>query len=351
MGKRLGRDVKQSLKKAREAALLAIETYNKPAVSFRSGGYIVLMVIAWNSLFHAIFFERKKKPFYKDGYFYKKRDGEFIFWELSKCVKKYFESDTQNPVRVNLSLFIPLRNMIEHKHMPEIDASLFGECQAMLINFDKMLEKEFGIEYCLRESLSFAVQLFPSSQSLNAAVQSNPANKPIVDFIKNYRSSISTEVHRSGEYSFKAFLIQVGNHDSKDALPVHFTRWDRLSDEEKRNVDRVAALIKNKVVHVPVANADLIKPGKVVRLVQQGLGNPKVTKNGQRKDKYNQHTHTLCWKKYEVRPNSNSTNPENTKPEYCVYDQPNNCYLYTQAWVDFLVDEMKNEEKYTGLWE
>lgn len=48
-------NVKNCLNKARESALLAVETYNKPATSFKSGGYIVLMCIAWTSLFHAIF--------------------------------------------------------------------------------------------------------------------------------------------------------------------------------------------------------------------------------------------------------------------------------------------------------
>ncbi len=43
------------------------------------------------------------------------------------------------------------------------------ECQAMLLNFDEMLEKEFGEKYCLRESLSLSLQLFPFSnlQRLN----------------------------------------------------------------------------------------------------------------------------------------------------------------------------------------
>jgi len=58
-------NVKQCLEKSRDSALLAIETYNKPAIKFRSGGYVVLMVIAWTSLFHAIFYRNKIKPYRK----------------------------------------------------------------------------------------------------------------------------------------------------------------------------------------------------------------------------------------------------------------------------------------------
>ena len=59
MSRGLPNNVKQCLEKSRDSALLAIETYNKPAIKFRSGGYIVLMVIAWTSLFHAIFLPKQ----------------------------------------------------------------------------------------------------------------------------------------------------------------------------------------------------------------------------------------------------------------------------------------------------
>lgn len=49
--KRIGKNVKPYFSKARNSALLAIEAYNKPAVSFRSAGYIALMVIACSALF------------------------------------------------------------------------------------------------------------------------------------------------------------------------------------------------------------------------------------------------------------------------------------------------------------
>jgi hypothetical protein len=52
---RIGKNLRPYLQKAKDSALLAIEVYNKPAIKFRSAGYIALMVIAWTALFHAIF--------------------------------------------------------------------------------------------------------------------------------------------------------------------------------------------------------------------------------------------------------------------------------------------------------
>lgn len=350
MPRGLPKAVKKCLEKARDSALLAVETYNKPAIKFKSGGYIVLMVISWTAMFHAIFFKQKKKPYYKQNNRFIKKDGDYCYWELSTCITKYFENNN-NPIRKNLEFFIPLRNLVEHKSIPEIDSDIFAECQAMLLNFDKVMEIEFGIKYCIRESLSFALQIYPSSKSLNNAIIANPSTKPIVDFIKSYRSSITADIINSGEYSFKAFLIQVANHQSKSTLPIQFVAYDKLDDAQKNNVNRVAALVKNKFVHIPVSNKDLLKPSIIVKKVQTALGNPQIIRNGKEKDKFNMDTHTRCWKKYEVRPENGHHNPEITKSEYCIYDQPNDTYLYTMDWADFLIEEMAKEEEYNSLYE
>jgi Protein of unknown function (DUF3644) len=130
----LPRQVKAALEKARDSAILAVEVYNKPAVKFKSGGYITLMVIAWTSLFHAIFFKRKTKPFHrKSNRRFEKIDGDFKHWELDECLRRHYGSLTKEPVRKNLEFFILLRNKIEHRSMPQLDPSIFGECQAMLL--------------------------------------------------------------------------------------------------------------------------------------------------------------------------------------------------------------------------
>lgn len=350
MSRGLPNNVKQCLEKSRDSALLAIETYNKPAIKFRSGGYIVLMVIAWTSLFHAIFYRNKTKPYRrkKGSNRFETKEGDYCYWSLDECLQEYFKADTQNPIRKNLEFFIPLRNKIEHKSLPQIDPDLFAECQAMLLNFDKILEQEFGLDYCIRESLSFSLQLFPSSENLAAAIKSNPDAKKIKAFIEKYRSTLTTDILESGKYSFKAFLLQVANHQSKDALPIQFFRYDQLSDEEKENVSKFAVLVKEK--EKPVSGKDLLLPGKVVKDVQKKLGNPKIERYGNKKDKFNFDTHTRCWKKYNIRPTNNSPNPSATDTRYCIYDEPSGQYRYTKAWVTFLIEKMSDENEYNSLY-
>lgn len=346
----LPNNVRVSLEKARDAALLAVEIYNKPAVKFKSGGYISLMVIAWTALFHSIFYKKNIKPYYKqpNGRF-KKREGDFLYWELEECLNQYYQSDVMNPAKINLEFFIPLRNKIEHKSLPQIDSNIFGECQALLLNLDELIEKEYGLKYCVRESLSFSLQLFPSTDSLSTAVKQNPLAKPVVEFINRYRSSVSTEVFESNKYSFKAFLIQVANNKSEGVLPVQFVHYDKLTDNQKAELGKFVAMVKFK--EVGVSNIDTMKAKHVVQLVQKGLGNPKKkSMNGKRTiDKFNAIVHTLCWKKYKVRPVAESSKPELTNSKYCIYDKPHNDYTYTQDWVDFLIEKMKDEEEYQSL--
>ena len=344
----LPRQTKSALEKARDSALLGVEVYNKPAVKFKSGGYITLMVIAWTALLHAVFFKRKVKPFYKkaNGHF-EKIEGDFKYWELDECLCQYFKTDTGNPVRKNLEFFIPLRNRIEHRSMPKLDGSIFGECQAMLLNFDEMLEKEFGSKYCLRECLSFSLQLFPSSETLVEAVKHDPAAKHVADFIQRYRSTVSSETIASGKYSFKAFLIQVANHKSEHALPIQFVHYDKLSEDERKQVAHLVAMVKFK--EVPVSNLDEMKAGEVVKRVQQGLGNPKAIRAGKEVDRFNLDTHARCWRKHKIRPPGGSQKPEHTNSTYCIYDNRHNDYGYKPAWVEFLVEELKKPGEFDSL--
>lgn len=340
--------VKAQLNKALDSALLAVETYNKPAVKFKSGGYIVLMCIAWTALFHAIFIKKKIKPIYKEkNGRYKKVNGDLQYWELKTCVTKYFADN--NPIRKNLEFFIPLRNKIEHKFLPQLDANIFAECESLLLNFDKILECEFGVQYCLRETLSFALQLFPSSETLCAATKANKDYESIMAFISQYRSAISTDIINSGEYAFKAFLIQVANHKSKDALPIQFYPYDKMTEEDKKKVEKIATLIKEK--HIPVSNDDKIKPAIVVKRVQEALDNAKVERGNKIVDRFNMDTHRRCWKRYDIRPEANSEHPEFTNARYCVYDSMNKNYGYTQAWVEFLIEKMRDDDEYNALYE
>ena len=97
--------VKQLLMKAKDSAMLAVEFYNKPAVKFKSEGFIAMMIIAWTSLYHAYYLKQKKKPYFRKKNSGTKRphceiiieklpDGRIIkeqkWWDLQKCIQEFY---------------------------------------------------------------------------------------------------------------------------------------------------------------------------------------------------------------------------------------------------------------------
>lgn len=102
MPRGLPKSVKKCLEKSVDSALLAVETYNKPAVKFKSGGYIVLMVFL-GLLYFTLYSLNKKKTFCKTNNRFDKKDGDYCYWELSACLKEYFKTDTNNPIEKTLN--------------------------------------------------------------------------------------------------------------------------------------------------------------------------------------------------------------------------------------------------------
>lgn len=339
MSRGLPRKVKSALTKSRESALSAVEIYNKPAINFRAGGYIVLMNIAWTSALHAYFFRNKKKPYHrkKGSIRYETIDGDYRHWELKMCLREYFGDDTNNPIRKNLEFFIRIRNKIEHRSYSELDQIIFGECQALLLNYNSFIEEEFGKQYSLKETLAFSLQMYAEPIGIRDAIANNQELNEVVSFIEGYRSSIKKEVFESQSYSFKAFLIQVKNN-KKDTLAIKFIKYDSLSPLEQGEIDKIGVVLCKEKVQ-PIVNAGLKKPGTIVYEVNELLKGERWTGLS-----FNMHYHTKLWKELGVRPGGRSKYPEKTTEKYCKYDQPNSSYLYTPAWARKCYTEFKKSQ-------
>ncbi len=175
---------KSTLESSIDAALLAVEIYNKPRTAFRSEGYITLMIIAWTRLFHAYF-----NTTIGDRYYYKKKgryeivDGERKAWELGTCIKKY--GKLAAPVEKNLQFVISLRNKIEHRHIDkrEVDAIIFGECQALLYNYENLLIGKFGSSYALNEALVYSLQFSHLRTPKQEKANKSALSKDLADIV------------------------------------------------------------------------------------------------------------------------------------------------------------------------
>lgn len=331
------------VEKARLSALEAVAAYNNPMSPFRSGSFIVHMHIAWNALLLAVFLKRDIKPYYFDSETKKPEiiDGDYKTWDLSKCAKEYWKGGEYAAYK-NLEFFVGLRNKIEHSLMPELDLDIFGECQALLVNFENTITREFGDKYALIETLSMSLQFsrLRDQNQTNAVRKLHQSLTPeIKKYIDKFRSGLSDDIFSDMEYSFKVFLIpNVGNHRSKDSLAVEFVNYDTLEPEDADKYKRLVTLIRDR--KVPVANLDMMRAGEVARRVAAAIKPRKFTASAH---------HVRCWKHYGVRPLKGSKNPIDCKTKYCCYDDAHQDYVYTPAWVEFLIKELSDPDKYDQI--
>lgn len=340
MPRGLPKTVKDNIEKCQMSALAAVEAYNRPGKRFRTAQYLIMIVIAWTALFHAVNYKKNIKPWFKarNGR-YIRIDGDPKHWDLAECLKRHYGSK-HPPTRKNLEFLIGLRNKIEHRHLPELDASLYGECQASLLNLEEMLVDNFGDKYALMEQLAVSLQfssIVPSEKRKAARSLATGAAKTVREYIEKFRGDLNSTVLNSMKYSFNVFLVpKVSNREKVSDVAVEFIKVDEASEEELERLEKLNVLIKEK--KIPIANLDLYKPSQVMAKVN-AISTYKITIN----------SHASAWRFFEVRPDTGSANPSQCKPEFCVYDDAHKDYLYTQGWVNKCIEIFSNSEKFIEI--
>lgn len=329
-----------------DAALLAVEVYNKPRATFRTESFIALMIIAWNRLFHTYFHQQiGEKYFYrkKNSNRYERIDGERKAWDLRTCIRKF--DSLGEPEKANLEFFIRLRNKIEHRHIEkrELELLLFGECQALLINYENLLVELFGTEFALNENLAYSLQF-----STSRTKEQKDANKRALSadmaqlkkFIDMYRSALPQDVFDSQSYSVKLIQIPKISNTNRNDVAIEFVKWNSLSKEDQDAYSRVDVIIKDKIVKQPVVNLGAMKPTKILQLVEEKTG-----------VKLSHHDHKCLYTIFGVRPAPTETgDPFETIPEYCHYDEVHDDYVYYEAWADCLACIMKAGKMKQHMW-
>ena len=175
-----------------------------------------------------------------------------------------------------------------------------------------------------------------------------PESKPVVDFIQQFRSTISPDITASGRYSFKAFLIQVANHKSENALPIQFVHYDKLSEDERKKVANLVAMVKFK--EVPVSNLNVMKAGEVAKRVQQALGNPKIQRGKKQVDRFNVSVHRPAGKNIKFARQAGVPNPENPIIDIASTTRCTTITATLGSVADFLVEKLQDEKEFDSLY-
>lgn len=337
---RFSKKVDDLVDKARESALLAVQTYNNPLTVFRTPAYLILMNIALTALFHAIFERDAIECYYKksDGTPERIIDGEPASWELLKCANYYYQG-RNTAERANITFLVELRNKIEHRFLPQLDANVAAHCQAMLLNFEDLLRSEFGAFFAIGQSLALSLQFTEIASHQRETIKQFQANvyDSIRKDIDSFQLNLPDDILQSQKYAFRVFLIpRLGNHASSSDAAIEFIHFDITKPEEMKQYDRTVAMVKEKIVSVQVANQGKLKPSVVVRRVKEATGKP-----------FSINTHASAWKLYNVRPKK--LGPQGCNPEFCHYDEAHQDFVYTEKWVQFLITKVNDAQELLNI--
>jgi len=306
----------ERLIRSREAMILAVQVFNSPALRFKSEVFTMLAHVAWTYLLHE-HYERKKVKIVG-------KDGRSLL--LSQMLDRQ-DCPLSKGMKDNLRTLKILRDDVEHKLIGRADTRWLGLFQACCLNFDKAICELFGSRLTLSHDLSFAIQF--TKMNLEQLATLNRYEIPAhIDAIDARLTEGMTKAQIADlEYQFR--VVYTLDAVTKSRAHFQFVLPESAEGKDIRNV-----LVQHKLADHLYPH----KPGEVVSQVYQKTGKA-----------FTSHNHTQAWRKFEVRPRKGAAQPDNTKRAYCVYHAAHKDYTYSDQWIELLIAEVSDEQKFADL--
>ena len=300
---------------SREAALAAIQIYNNPLITFKTENFIVLMIIAWTYLFHAYYRANHiEYRYYKMGSkrrIFEKIDGQYKYWELSRCLKVEacpLDRDTKN----NILFLIGLRNQVEHSRAAELDTYLSGRYQACALNYNNYLKMLFGNKYALDEYLTYSIQFAEMNYQQEKVFAESEEKIPVSirSYIRQFDEALSDEEINSDRYSYRILF--------KKKLTGKRGQADRVIEFIAPESDLAENISKEYWVQKEVEKPKYL-PSEVVKVAQEaGFTSFRIGR------------HTELWKKEDAKNPGKGYGIKVSKQWY-----------WYQRWVDFVLEYLR----------
>lgn len=306
----------ERLIRAREAMLLAVQVFNNPGLKFKTEVFAVQVNIAWTYLLHQHFEDEGVKIIGKDG--------RSIL--LSQMIKR---GDFPLPKGVanNIRDLIDIRDSVEHKILRRTDQKFFPLFQANCLNFDKALCALFGEKLSLQNELSLALQFAKLDFTQVTDLQKYDIPEHIEALDAALEKRLSAEEKQDLDYRFR--VVYTLNHTTKSKAHIEFVKPGSEEGKEIHNILEKRVIADDEYPY---------KPAKAQKLIAECSGRPFSVAN-----------HTQAWKKYKVRPPSNTKQKNQTNKDYCIFHKSHGDYTYNDAWIDFVVDIISSDDEFAEL--
>ena len=200
--KRLTRNLIQN---SIEAFILALETVNRPSVSYRIEAFCFLFCNAWELLMKAKLLNDGNKIFHK-----KKRKQPRRSLSLDECLNRIFTSEG-DPIKLNIKTVHELRNNATHLVIPFIPIDIMGLFQAGVLNYPKALQDWFGISLSNRIPLGMMALVYdfdPKQHSLEYAKMKRRLSVETFRWLTEFQQDIRNQATSLGD-SMQQFYIPI----------------------------------------------------------------------------------------------------------------------------------------------
>jgi hypothetical protein len=307
----------ERLIRAREAMILAVQVFNSPSYLFKTEIFAVLACVAWTYLLHEFYGNKKKIEIIG-------KDGRSLL--LSQMIER-IDFPLSKGIKNNIAAMIDIRNDVEHKLLRKGGQKFYGLFQACCLNFDKALCELFGENASLQHELSLALQFSSFNFEQIETIHKYDLTPGLEAIDAKLEGRLSDAEKQDTEYQLK--VVYTLQSAAKNKAHIQFIRPDSAEGREIHCV-----LEKHKI-------SDELYPFKPQQVWKE------VSKKT--KKAFNARHHTLAMYFYRARPSGGCKQPENTNKDYCIYHAAHNDYTYSQAWIDFLIKCVLNDDEFEKI--
>lgn len=320
-------EVERHLQHSRAACLSALRVWNDPDSPFRTGGFALFFVTAWNSLALAIL--------HRDGGEWRKlkigqpviRDGVEETLDTIDLVRSAFDGAG---LLENLRFWIDLRNAVAHRYLPPLDVRVIPHAQAGLVNYERIIVDEFGEEYQLAQRLSVPLQLsgFRDPEVLASRKLAQAALPLDVQALLSRAEETTPELLADETFMMRIAFIPVvpASGRNPDAV-AYFMKPGEVPEELQQSIEQYVVL------------------PKLVRGPRPSLGGQQVVDEVKKRIPFRFSTadHAAVARYLKVRPERGQADAS-LDELFCEYVSAAKIYVYNQRWVDRVVEQVSTPE-------
>ncbi len=217
-----------------EGFILALETINRPSVTYRAEAFCFLFCNAWELLMKAKILADGGKVFYK-----KERKQPRRSFTLDKCLDSIFLFEN-DPIKLNIKSISELRNSAMHLVIPFVPPDIMGLFQAGVRNYPKALHDWFGLNISDRVPLGMMALVYdfdPKMHSLEYPKIKRKLPAETVRWLTSFQQDIRKQAESLGDRIAQFYipidlkLAIVKNPDKADIVLSSGTAGQAVAQE------------------------------------------------------------------------------------------------------------------------